>query len=205
MALPLPENVSRSGDRDLGGEPATPAEFFSAAPDGQARETALEALAADLYDDLRVAARRERRRAGRPLTWNTTALIHETYIRVHKRDAWLDRTEFLAIAATAMRRVLIDAARARMTEKRGAGLARLPLEAADEIPAALEDHEMIRLGDALSGLSAADPELARLVDCRFFAGLSEVETGQVMGWSERTVRRRWDYARAWLHREMTAA
>lgn len=178
--------------------------FFSSSSE-QDRDQALEALAADLYEDLRKAARRERHRAGRPLTWNTTALIHETYIRVHKRQAWLDRTEFLAIAATAMRRVLIDAARARMTEKRGAGLARLPLEAADEIPAALEDHEMVRLGDALTDLSTADPELARLVDCRFFAGLSEVETGQVMGWSERTVRRRWDYARAWLHREMTAA
>ncbi|MFN3815142.1 ECF-type sigma factor [Brevundimonas sp.] len=205
MASQSLQNGSASGDCAPSGNAVAPPQNSKDLIHPADRHEALQALATDLYEDLHAVARRERRRAGRPLTWNTTALIHETYIRVHRREAWLDRTEFLAIAATAMRRVLIDAARARMAEKRGTGLARLPLEAADGVANELEDPQMVRLGDALNDLSAVDPELAQLVDCRFFAGLSEVETGQIMGWSERTVRRRWGYARAWLYREMTAA
>lgn len=168
-------------------------------------EQALNDLASSLYEDLRKAARRERRRAGKPLTWNTTALIHETYVKLHRHQAWVSREQFMGFASTAMRHVLVDAARARLTQKRGGGAVRAPLDAAAEGDLAREDREIVRLDDALGQLSRLDPELARLVECRFFAGLDEVETGRVLGVSDRTVRRRWIQARAWLHRELQAA
>ena len=167
-------------------------------------EATTEALVEKLYQELRKAARRERRRAGRPMTWNTTALIHESYVKLHRRSDWSSREQFMAYAATAMRRLLIDAARARLAAKRGGESVRAPLDAADEVSMGAEDQEMANLGDALNELSKMDPELARVVECRFFAGLDEAETGKVLGVSDRTVRRRWTVARAWLHREMAA-
>lgn len=163
----------------------------------------LDEMIALLYDDLRQTARRERRRVGRPLTVNTTAMINETYLKLFNKKHWNNTEHFMAVAATAMRHVLIDAARARMAQKRGDGAKRVDLDAAEEISIGTEDGEMLRLGDALESLAKIDPELAKLVECRFFAGLDEVETGKVMGISERTVRRRWVQARAFLHREMS--
>jgi len=158
-----------------------------------------DVMAEALYDDLRKVAKRERFHAGSPQTLRTTAVIHEAYLKLYKRDGWESREHFLGTAATAMRHVLVDAARARLTEKRGNG--ERP-EIADESIVLAEDREIVRLGEALRDLAGIDPELAKLVDCRFFAGLDERETGQVMGISERTVRRRWAQARAWIHREL---
>lgn len=155
-----------------------------------------------LYDDLRKIAHRERFHAGSPLTLSTTGVIHEAYLKLHKRDGWESREHFLGTAATAMRHVLVDAARARLSAKRGDGQRAVPIDQPLTDAALAEDRQLVALGDALRALAELDPELAKLVDCRFFAGLDERETGTVMGFSERTVRRRWTQARAWIHREL---
>ncbi len=162
----------------------------------------LEGMAAALYDDMHRIAQRERRRAGLPETWQTTAVLHEAYLKLYRKTDWESREHFLGTAAKAMRHVLINAARARLTGKRGAGNAPLRIEAAGEGPALAEDMDIVRLGEALRALEAIDPDLAKLVDCRFFAGLDERETARVLGVTDRTVRRWWVQARAWLHREM---
>jgi RNA polymerase sigma factor (TIGR02999 family) len=159
-------------------------------------------LVALLYDDLRHAARRERFRAGRPDTLQTTAVLHEAYLRLSDRPEWESRDHFLAVASTAMRYVLVDAARARLAAKRGNGERPAPIDAADRAEPD-RDAEMVRLGEALSELAVFDPDLARLVDLRFFAGMTEIEAAATLGVSDRTVRRRWLQARAWLYKEMT--
>lgn len=180
-------------------EPDTPGQSFRGGPTS-------EELIAILYEDLRRIARRERWSAGSPNTLQTTAILHEAYLKLHKQDVWKSREHFLGVAATAMRHILVDAARARLTAKRGSGGSNLPIEAANEVPAAEpSDEQMVRLGDALRDLAALDPQLAKLVDCRFFAGLDENETARLMGVSDRTVRRWWVQARAWIHRELEAA
>jgi RNA polymerase sigma factor (TIGR02999 family) len=152
-----------------------------------------DALVVALYPELRSIAHREHYRFGPAQTLQTTALIHETYLKLRRRADWTSRAHFLGCAATAMRHVLIDGARARMAAKRTAP------DAAEETR---EDRELLALGDALEELAALDPELARLVECRFFAGYSEVETAEVLGITERTVRRRWVRARGWIHARM---
>lgn len=204
MAIGVPGSEAISGRREPAAEPANGIHLFSQETPAEP-ESALNALAASLYEDLRRTARRERRRAGKPLTWNTTSLIHETYVKLYRHQAWISREHFMGYAATAMRHVLVDAARARLAQKRGGEAIRAPLEAADEITLGGADPEIVRLDDALGQLSRMDPELGRLVECRFFAGLDEMETGRVLGISDRTVRRRWTQARAWLHREMQDA
>lgn len=163
-----------------------------------------EGLIGALYDDLHKAARRERFRAGRPDTLQTTAVLHEAYVRLSERPEWDSRDHFMAVASTTMRYVLVDAARARLTAKRGNGQKPVPLDEAMSAPEEdAADRELVKLGDALQGLANFDPELARLVDCRFFAGMTEEETARVLGVSDRTVRRRWLQARAWIYQEMT--
>ena len=179
-------------------EPATAAEINL----DQSAASEADGLIAELYAELRTIAHREHYRAGMPQTLQTTVLISEAYVRLQRREGWASRQHFLACAATAMRHILIDAARARMTAKRSADL--VPLNEATDAGVA-DDSEIVRLGDALKTLSGIDEELARLVDCRFFAGFDEKETAQVLGISDRTVRRRWTQARAWIHREMLAA
>lgn len=173
-------------------------------PEASVEGRQLDELVTALYDELRETARRERRRAGRPLTSNTTAMINEAYLKLYRQRAWTSVEHFMAVAATAMRHVLVDAARARMARKRGDGVRPVSLDLAEDISIGREDREVVQLGDALDGLARIEPELAQLVECRFFAGLDEIETGKVMGISERTVRRRWAQARAWLHRELQA-
>lgn len=159
-----------------------------------------------LYADLRRAAQRERFRAGRPNTLQTTAVLHEAYIKLSNRDSWDSKEHFLATAATAMRHVLIDAARERMSAKRGGGVRPIALDDVGDIPGLNleDDQQLMAVGEAVQRLEQFDPELAKLVDCRFFVGLSERETGEIMGFSERTVRRRWAHARAWIYRELSA-
>ena len=155
-----------------------------------------------LYEELRSAAHREFRRAGSPQTWQTTAIINETWMKLHARDDWDSREHFVRTASTTMRHIMIDAARARLAERRGGGAQRLPIEAAADVADGLDDRMLVQLGEALVALGELDPELARLVDCRFFAGLTEAEVAQVLGMSERTVRRRWAQARAWIYSEL---
>lgn len=157
-------------------------------------------LVVALYPQLRAIAHREHYRAGRPQTMQTTALIGEAYVRLRKHREWDGRAHFLGCAATAMRHVLIDAARARLAAKRSGQT----IGYEDGIGPADEDAELVRLGEALRALGMADPGLARLVDCRFFAGYDERETAEALGVSDRTVRRRWIQAKAWVHSEMAA-
>ena len=166
---------------------------------------AADALVAALYEELRTIARREHYRAGGPQTLQTTALINEAYVKLRKADGWESRTHFLACASTAMRHILIDAARARLASKRNAVTYSFT-QSLDSLAAAVpEDEQVLKLGDALEELKRLDANLAQVVDCRFFAGMDERETADVLGVTDRTVRRWWVEARAWIHKEMEAA
>ncbi|MDP9045549.1 MAG: ECF-type sigma factor [Pseudomonadota bacterium] len=164
--------------------------------------TALDEVFASLYPDLKRLARSRLWQQGRSDGVSTTMLVHESFLRLAaSEDLQLqDRRHFFAYAAKAMRHVIIDTAREHLAERRGGGATHLTLGAADA--AAIADtsssDELMRVNDALRELEALDPELAELVEMRYFGGYAELEIAQVMGIHERTVRRRWDKARAWL-------
>lgn len=166
---------------------------------------AVKALADDLvplfYDELRAIARRTRAKVGRDLTMQTTALISETYLKLRSTRGWNDDTHFLCAAALAMRHVLVNHAHARLAAKRGAGVEHLPLTAADNV-APEQDEMLVNLNDALAKLAVEAPRLAQVVECRYFGGFDESSTARALQLSERTVRRDWVLARAWLHREL---
>ncbi|MBS0473764.1 MAG: sigma-70 family RNA polymerase sigma factor [Proteobacteria bacterium] len=155
-----------------------------------------------LYAELRDVASRERWRLGNAQTLQTTALISETWLKLHKVQAWQDRSHFLRAAAIAMRQVLVDAARERYAAKRGGGLADLTLSIVERMPAG-SDEELLHVDEALRRLQDLEPRLAQVVECRFFAGYSEAETAEVLGIAERTVRRDWLKAKAWLYVELS--
>jgi RNA polymerase sigma factor (TIGR02999 family) len=167
---------------------------------------ASEHLFSTVYDELRRIARRERRRLTAGETLNTTAVVHEAYMRVlHDRDLpWESRAHLLGTAAVAMRRLLVDRARERQAIKRGGGIAVLQLDDERDAAASLASDEMLALDEALGRLEQVDARLGRVVDLRFFGGLSEAETGQVLGVTERTVRRDWLKAKAFLHAQLSA-
>ena len=172
--------------------------------DGDAQ--ALDRLLPLVYDELRGLARAQLADERSAHTINPTALVHEAYVRLTERERLNpdDRRHFFAIAAQAMRRVMIDYARARRRQKRGGGKAALPL--ADE-PAFLTDaasDELVALDDALRRLAAASPRVAQVVEQRFFGGLTLDETAVVLGVSMKTVHRDWILARAWLRKEVGA-
>lgn len=172
--------------------------------------SAMHRLVPLLYDELRARARRElrRRRPGRTLT--TTALVHEAYLKLVGRDAdFRDRSHFLAVAALAMRHVLVDAARRRVAKKRGGEEVRITF---DELRLGQEEPgtearavEILAVDRALTSLAALDERLSRLVEMRFFGGLTEEEVAEVMGISERTVRRDWRKARAFLFHSLAGS
>jgi RNA polymerase sigma factor (TIGR02999 family) len=170
------------------------------APEG--KPAVADALIEDLYAELRSIARREHFRAGSPQTLQPTALINEAYMKLRSRQGWDSQSQFLGCAATAIRHILIDAARARLASKRSGPTYSFTEQLDSLAGAAPEDAEVVRLGDALKLLSKFDANLAQVVDCRFFAGMDERETAQVLGVSDRTVRRWWVQARAWIHNEM---
>ena len=155
-----------------------------------------------LYDDLHRLARHERRNA-RGDTLQTTALINEAYLKLQGVTGFQDRNHFLRASALAMRNVLVNHARGRMTAKRGAGAVALSL---NDDAVASETADMMLLtevNDALARLAILNMRLARVVECRFFGGFSDQETARALGTNERTVRRDWIKARAWLMRELT--
>jgi RNA polymerase sigma factor (TIGR02999 family) len=166
---------------------------------------AIKALADDLvplfYDELRAIARRTKAKVGRDHTMQTTALVHETYLKLRSTRGWNDDAHFLCAAALAMRHVLVNHAHARIAAKRGAGVEHLPLMAAENV-APEQDEMMVSLNDALAKLAIEAPRLALVVECRYFGGFDEVSTARALELSERTVRRDWALARAWLHREL---
>ena len=171
-------------------------------------DSAVHGLAADLlplfYEDLKRIAQRERRRGAPSHTMQTTALVHEAYLRLRSAQGWNDHQHFLRAAALAMRHALIKHATTRLAQKRGKGAVHMPLTEGLEI-AADQDETLVALDEALTRLGQESERLARVVECRFFAGYDEVETAKALGISERTVRRDWTLARAWLHRELGAA
>jgi RNA polymerase sigma factor (TIGR02999 family) len=153
-----------------------------------------------VYDELRklAAARIASERPG--YTLNATELVHEAWMKLAAASVeWQDRTHFLRTAATAMRRILVDRARAKKTAKRNGGQR---VELAD-MSAPLPDDELIALDEALERLAAAKPDHARLVELRYFACLTGDEAAEVLGVSPATADRTWRFARAWLHIEMT--
>ncbi|HEY7512973.1 MAG TPA: sigma-70 family RNA polymerase sigma factor [Vicinamibacteria bacterium] len=156
-----------------------------------------------LYDHLRRLARAQVRH-GRDESLSATGLVHEAYLKLagHERIQARDRGHFFTLAAKAMRQVLIDHARRRSAGKRGGGA---PRETLDEgrLPVEMRAEELLALEQALERLEALDPRLARLVEVRFFAGLSVDETAEVLELSPRTVKRDWEKARAFLHRELS--
>jgi len=166
--------------------------------------TALDQLMPLVYDELRRLAHRELRREGPEATLVTTALVHEAYMRLvdQKRTRVETRAHFLNIAAQMMRRIVVDAARKRNASKRGAGLPRIALEDAPEPRIDPSNSALLDLDEALTKLEAFDPKLSRLVELRYFGGLTLEETGEVLGTSTTAVWRDWNTARAWLYNEL---
>ena len=159
-------------------------------------------LASLVYNELRRVAAAYMRRERPGQTLQATALVHEAYLRLaHSEPAWTDRRHFVAIAARSMRQILVERARARGAQKRWAGLNRVTLSET-LIGAAHEDAMLPALDEALSRLEGIDAEQARLVELRYFVGLSNEETADALGLSLATVKRRWSLARAWLFREL---
>ncbi len=171
---------------------------------GNGDHAALDLLTPLVYQELHKVARNRMRaeRAG-DNTLQASALVNEAYLRMVNADEvnFSDRTHFFAVSARIMRRILVDAARARATEKRGSGQARINLnEALDGT--AQPDAGVVALDDALQGLEKLDPRKARVIELRFFAGLSLEETAEVLSVSVETVSRDWKLAKSWLRREM---
>jgi RNA polymerase sigma factor (TIGR02999 family) len=135
---------------------------------------------------------------------SATALVNEAFLRLVdlRRMAWHDRTHFFAMSARLMRRALVDMARSRQANKRGARSARITLDEAAELAATARAAEIIRLDDAMRALAEVDERKSRIVELRFFGGLSAEETAEALGISAKTVLRDWAFAKAWLHREL---
>jgi RNA polymerase sigma factor (TIGR02999 family) len=156
-----------------------------------------------LYEDVRSLARRERRRVGGGVTLQTTALVHEAYLKLLGAARFNDRQHFLRASSLAMRHILINHARDRMAEKRGGRANHVALEEAEDISLG-EATVLIEINEALGRLAQLSPRLAQIVECRFFAGFTDEQTAQALGLTDRTVRRDWVKARAWLRRELSA-
>jgi RNA polymerase sigma-70 factor (ECF subfamily) len=166
---------------------------------------ALEGLLPLVYDELHRQAMRAFSRERPGHTLQPTALVNEVYLRLADQHAmkWQNRAQFFGIAAQMMRRILVSHARARSAMKRGGGETCITLE--EEVAAAPQrDVNLLAVDEALTRLEAIDPEKSRMVELRFFSGLSVEETAEVMGISPRTVDRQWRTAKAWLHREIGA-
>lgn len=168
---------------------------------------ALDSLISVVYDELRLIASRHLSREWRPGSLQTTALVSEAYLKLidQRRVAWQNRAHFFALAAQLMRRILVDDARRALRKKHGAGVPGTPI---DEVPLAapapdVDAVDALALDRALTELERIDPEQAKLVELRFFAGLTVEETALVLGVSPTTVKREWTVARGWLHRALT--
>ena len=167
-------------------------------------QEALDELAPLVYQELRQLAARELRRERPDHTLQSTALVHEAYLRLigQRRVQWQNREHFFAIAAQIIRRILVSYARGRNSFKRGGTSIRVPFEES-LASAACSNLNLQELDDALSTLSGIDPQQGRIIELRFFGGLSIQQTARVLGISTSTVTRDWNLARAWLHRALT--
>jgi RNA polymerase sigma factor (TIGR02999 family) len=168
---------------------------------------AAEQLLPLVYEELRKLAGQKLARENPGQTLDATALVHEAYVRLVGPPAegaareWEGRAHFFAAAAEAMRRILVEKARRKRRQKRGGGLPRIDIELAN-IVSPMPDEELLALDEAMTRLAVKDPIRARLVQLRFYTGLSNEEAAKVLGISGATAKRYWRYARAWLHREV---
>jgi RNA polymerase sigma factor (TIGR02999 family) len=172
---------------------------------------AMDRLMPLIYRELKRIAHRQLAAEPAGHTLSTTAVVHEAYLRLaeQSRAQWADRGQFFAVAARTMRRVLIDYARQHQAARRGgprrSALTLEFLEHSDSPAISVPERadSLLALDEALEGLNRVDERLARVVECRFFAGLTEVETAEALGVSQRTVARDWQMARAWLHEALS--
>lgn len=167
---------------------------------------ALAQLFPIVYEHLRAIAHAHMSRESEGHTLCTTALVHEAYVKLvdPERIEWQDRQHFLSLASRAMRRILIDHARRHGSARRGSNPQRVDLDAV-QIAVVERADALIALDDAMTRLAELNPRLSQVVEYRFFGGLTEVETAQALGLTDRTVRRDWIKARGWLHNEMARA
>lgn len=172
---------------------------------GSGRDDSAESLLQLVYDELHRQAHGYLRRERVGHTLQTTALVHEAYLKLadQKSVAWESRSHFYALAATMMRRILIDYAKSKHRARRGGANGDLPLENALTIAVSDTGFDLLALDEALTRLAEKGEHLAKVVELRFFSGLDVVETANVLGISESTVKRDWQMAKAWLHRELT--
>ena len=186
MAKPLDSDVSRLLTAWSAREPGADERLFSA-----------------VYAELRKLAASQRRGESPGHSLQTTALVHEAYLRLNGQRGvtWRNRGHFFAIAAHAMRRILVDHARRRKAAKRGGARARSPLD--DALLAVADRVDLVELDTALDNLERVDPRGAKVVELRFFAGLSVPQVAAALGVSRATIEREWTAARAWLRRELT--
>ncbi len=169
----------------------------------QGDKGALDRLIPIVYDELRRMAHRYIARENKGHTLQTSALVHEAYLKLvdQNRVQWKNRAQFFGVSARIMRRILVDHARARDAGKRGAGAPRVSLDEAPTL-AANPQGDIVGIDDALNRLSDLDPRQGRIVELRFFGGLSVDETAEVLELSAATIKREWASARAWLYREL---
>jgi len=173
------------------------------------RREALDELFPLVYEELRELAHRQRRARGGHDTLNTTALVHEAYLKLvgQRRTSWESEAHFLAAAATAIRHILINYARDRRAQKRGGGWQRVSLgdthlDAGAAPPTLPWEEQVVALDDALRRLATLSDRQSRIVECRFFGGMTVRQTALALGLSTASVTRGWAMARAWLHREL---
>lgn len=171
----------------------------------EGNQAALDKLMPLVYDELRRQASRYLRKERQGHTLQTTALIHEAYLKLAGQNEieWQNRNHFFAIASTAMRRILVDHARTRHREKRGGNAEDILLDDALMIGSPQKNVDLIALDEALVRLERLDPRQAKVVELRFFSGLTNEETADVLGVSNATVRNDWTMAKAWLHGQLT--
>ena len=169
-------------------------------------QSALEQLTPLVYSELRRLAGRYLRKERPDHTLQSTALVHEAFLRMidQRSVKWQNRAHFFGVAAQMIRRILVDHARSRYASKRGAGAPRLSLDEAIALPER-RDLDLVALDDALNSLAKIDPQQSRIVELRFFTGLTVEETAEVLGISPATVKRDWVTAKAWLYRDISRA
>jgi len=170
---------------------------------GHGDQEALNKMMPLVYGELRRLASRYLRHERTGHTLQTTALVHEAYLKLvdQKNANWQNRVQFFAAAAQMMRHILVDYARSRRAVKRGGEHCRLSLDEA-VISAKEKDPDLLTLNEALNGLAAIDTQQSRVVELRVFGGLTVEETAEALGISPRTVKREWSMAKAWLHKQM---
>jgi RNA polymerase sigma factor (TIGR02999 family) len=167
-------------------------------------ESALERLMPHVYNELHRMAHRHLRRESNPQTMQTTVLVHEAYLKLvdQTRANWQNRAQFFGVAATIMRRILIGHARTRLQAKRGGGVFKISLDEGSVDVSDERAAELVELDEALKRLAEIEPEKAKLVELRYFGGLSIEETAEVLGVGTATVSRQWRLVKAWLYKEI---